>query len=222
MFTQIIKKQIELNERITPDWRQKDWELAIITECAEAIESTPWKWWKGGGVTDIDNLKVEAIDLLHFIISYGLSHLYESENIDYVVKDFSGKLLEEWHMAERDVAINGSAPHTDTLKLFLGAVLSYHEPSPLRFSKASYWLFALMLDLGMDIHEVRAMYFAKNLLNEYRQERGYKDPNSNYPKVINGVEDNVRFMAIVKEVGADSADLKAKAFARMDLSINSN
>ena len=213
MFTEIIKKQIELNERITSDWRQKDWELAIITECAEAIESTPWKWWKAGGVADIDNLKVEVIDLLHFIISYGLSHLYESGNIDYVVKDFSGKLLKEWQMAERDVFINGSAPHTDTLKLFLGAVLSYH---PLRFSKASYWLFALMLDLGMDIHEVRAMYFAKNLLNEYRQERGYKDPNGNYCKVIDGVEDNVHFLAIVKEIGADSADLKDKTFARMD------
>jgi hypothetical protein len=38
MFTNIIKKQIELNDSITADWRSKDWELAIITECAEAID----------------------------------------------------------------------------------------------------------------------------------------------------------------------------------------
>lgn len=73
-----------------------------------------------------------------------------------------------------------------------------------------------MLDLGIDIHEVRAMYFAKNLLNEYRQERGYKDPNGNYQKVINGVEDNVHFLAIVKGIGVGVYDLREKAFAKMD------
>lgn len=38
MFERIILKQIELNESITADWRQKDWELAIIVETAEAID----------------------------------------------------------------------------------------------------------------------------------------------------------------------------------------
>lgn len=216
MFTQIIQKQIELNERITPDWRAKDWELAIIVETAEAIDSLPWKWWKAGGVADIDNLKVEAIDLLHFIISYGLSHLYDGKNMDYAINDLAETLLEEWQIAQDDIAINGSAPNTDHLKFLLSALLSYNKDPALRFSIASYWLFALMLDLGMDIHEVRAMYFAKNLLNEYRQERGYKDPNGNYRKVIDGVEDNVHFLAIVREIGADSAELKAKAFTCMD------
>lgn len=213
MFTQIIKKQIELNERITPDWRQKDWELAIITECAEAIESTPWKWWKAGGVADIDNLKVEAIDLLHFIISYGLSYCHTSNPVDDIndlmVKEFSNSKITH----EKD---GKSMKIADMLKYMLSGQLSYNMDAQARFSVSCYWLFCLMLELGMDINEIRAMYFAKNLLNEYRQERGYKDPNGNYRKVINGVEDNVHFLAIVREVGADSAELKAKVFALMD------
>lgn len=133
MFAQIIKKQIELNERITADWRDKDWELSIIVETAEAIDSLPWKWWKAGGVADIDNLKVEAIDLLHFIISYGLSHLYDGKNMGYAINDLAESLLEEWQIAQDDIAINGSAPNTDHLKLSLSALLSYHEEPALRF-----------------------------------------------------------------------------------------
>jgi hypothetical protein len=69
----------------------------------------------------------------------------------------------------------------------------------------------------MNFDDVSVMYFAKNLLNEYRQLRGYNDPNGNYPKVINEVEDNVRFLAIVRELGHDAKNLKARAFSLMDI-----
>ena len=72
MFTKIVQKQIELNDSIMSNWRDQDWELAILVEAAEAIDSTAWKWWKAG-TDDIDNLKIEAIDLLHFMISNMLS-----------------------------------------------------------------------------------------------------------------------------------------------------
>ncbi len=217
MFTQIIRKQIELNNAITLDWRSKDWELAIITECAETIDSTAWKWWKAGS-EDIDNLKVEAIDLLHFIISYGLSRLYsEADGVTYPINDLNETLIEEWEIAQDDVSVNNSGFYkTDLIKFLLNALLSYQESPSTRFSRMTYQLFALILSLGMDAHEVRAMYMAKNLLNEYRQARGYKDPNSNYQKIINGVEDNAHFFAFVRELGHNHPDLKLASFEKMD------
>jgi dimeric dUTPase (all-alpha-NTP-PPase superfamily) len=215
MFAKIIKKQIELNESITHEWRAKDWELAIITECAEAIDSTAWKWWKAG-IDDIDNLKVEAIDLLHFVISYGLSCLYTSDNMAFAVNDIDETMSEEWEVAQDDINVNCCRSKTDLIKQLLSSLLAYNESPSSRFSKLVYWLFVLFLRLGMDSHEVRAMYMAKNLLNEYRQLRGYKDPNGNYCKVINGQEDNIHFLNIVKEIGVNSPYLKILAFAKMD------
>lgn len=219
MFERIILKQIELNEAITADWREKDWELAIIVETAEAIDSTPWKWWKAQKEVDFDNLKIETIDLLHFIISLGLSKInpdaYESNaELAGLINEL---MTEEWEAAQDELGVNASGAHTDHLKLFLSCILDFDEPSADRFTGALYWLFTLMMCLGMEHSDVNELYMTKNLLNEYRQLRGYKDPNANYPKVVNGVEDNVRFLNVIKELGHDHPELKETAFVLMDL-----
>jgi len=76
----VFKKQIELNERINPtlytdiqdpEIRKKwflNFELALRQECAEAVDSLSWKWWKKGE-DDWDNIKVELVDILHFWVS---------------------------------------------------------------------------------------------------------------------------------------------------------
>lgn len=138
MFERIILKQIELNEAITADWRQKDWELAIIVETAEAIDSTPWKWWKARKEVDIDNLKIEVIDLLHFFISYGLSKInYDQYESQSEVALFLDELMsEEWQVALDDMKVNSSGSNTDHLKLALSCILDYDEPAADRFTGA--------------------------------------------------------------------------------------
>ena len=76
----IFEKQIELNEKINPslysdiqdpEIRRKwflNFELAMRQECAEAIDSLNWKWWKKDE-EDWDNIKVELVDILHFWVS---------------------------------------------------------------------------------------------------------------------------------------------------------
>lgn len=76
----IFEKQIELNQRILPtlyddikdpEIRRKwfmNFELAMRQECAEAIDSLQWKWWKKGD-DDWDNMKIELVDILHFWVS---------------------------------------------------------------------------------------------------------------------------------------------------------
>lgn len=43
--------------------------LAIRQEVAELVDSVPWKWWAKYQKYDEQNVRVEIVDLLHFLIS---------------------------------------------------------------------------------------------------------------------------------------------------------
>jgi dimeric dUTPase (all-alpha-NTP-PPase superfamily) len=42
---------------------------AITQENSELVDSLQWKWWKKNQTMDLQNAKVEIIDLFHFLIS---------------------------------------------------------------------------------------------------------------------------------------------------------
>jgi dimeric dUTPase (all-alpha-NTP-PPase superfamily) len=59
-------------EDITPDqWHQK-LTLALLSEMAEALDGTDFKWWKNKKEKDPDYLKDEIVDMLHFLVSMAL------------------------------------------------------------------------------------------------------------------------------------------------------
>jgi len=84
----VVKKQVEFNRAtngehwlngLTTQSNSIDFDLAIKMECAEAIDSFKvWKWWKDTTDTtvDTDNLQVEVVDILHFVISDIVRSLY--------------------------------------------------------------------------------------------------------------------------------------------------
>jgi dimeric dUTPase (all-alpha-NTP-PPase superfamily) len=43
--------------------------LAIRQEVAELTDSVPWKWWAKYQKYDEQNVRVEIVDILHFLIS---------------------------------------------------------------------------------------------------------------------------------------------------------
>lgn len=71
--------QKALNERIgvhTDDMTEADrvkWILnycrAMSQELAELTDSVPWKWWAKYQQFDVQNARVEVVDLFHFLIS---------------------------------------------------------------------------------------------------------------------------------------------------------
>ncbi len=77
----IFALQKELNRKIGVDTdriqadpeAQKTWLLnyarAMSQEVAELTDSVPWKWWAKYQKLDLDNAKVEIVDLLHFLVS---------------------------------------------------------------------------------------------------------------------------------------------------------
>lgn len=79
MLQDLFEKQMALNQRIgvnPPDMdeaEQIQWVLnytrAASQELAELIDSVPWKWWAKYQKFDLQNARVEVVDLFHFLIS---------------------------------------------------------------------------------------------------------------------------------------------------------
>ncbi len=86
MLQEIIEEQLKLNKKIVDNFGdiiytdninlKRKWLNNMITamqcECSELMESSGWKWWKKLSDWDEDtlhNLKVETVDILHFLIS---------------------------------------------------------------------------------------------------------------------------------------------------------
>ena len=71
--------QAELNKRIGVDTSNMDeadkikWTLnysrALQQENAELVDSVPWKWWAKYQKFDVQNARVEVVDMLHFLVS---------------------------------------------------------------------------------------------------------------------------------------------------------
>ena len=76
---QIFDMQEALNSRIGVHLRdlseeeRTKWVLnytrAMQQEMAELVDSVPWKWWARYQEFDLQNARVEVIDLFHFLIS---------------------------------------------------------------------------------------------------------------------------------------------------------
>jgi len=79
MLREIFSCQKMLNRRIGVDTdsmneeEQVKWLLnycrALSQEIAELTDSVPWKWWAKYQKYDRDNVRVEIVDMLHFLVS---------------------------------------------------------------------------------------------------------------------------------------------------------
>jgi dimeric dUTPase (all-alpha-NTP-PPase superfamily) len=117
MLKEMFRMQTELNKRIgvgTPDTmteeEQQRWILnycrAMTQEIAELTDSVPWKWWAKYQKFDIQNARVEVVDLFHFLISaaeiLGMSaddvfNYYEAKNKVNFQRQDSGYTAKDEH-----------------------------------------------------------------------------------------------------------------------------
>lgn len=181
LYDEMFELQDNFNENTIKDWKNAklNWYRAIWMEAAEAVDSTPWKWWKKGE-TDMANLEVELVDIWHFIMSYlmesnidikntsNYSYLFEDGRVDLdidvaeVLEDISLLALEK----NRDFGIDQSL-----IPMFLYAWKS----------------------IGRSVEDLYKSYIIKNCLNKFRQDNGYKTGTyiKLWKKDDGVVEDNV-------------------------------
>ncbi|MFA7202531.1 MAG: dUTP diphosphatase [Candidatus Caldatribacteriota bacterium] len=178
----IFEKQNNLNVHTNgPDWKtlKLPWYRAWVIECFEIMEYLPWKWWKKSKEINLEQIKLEVIDILHF----GVSNIIESEKlidnkIDFIINSF------------KYYKIN-TEPLEKQIENFVLISLETKQFDIACFVK-------ICKSLEMNIHEIYKLYIGKNILNKFRQNHGYKQ--NQYIKIWNGKEDNTYLMSIIEKI----------------------
>ena len=192
IFEKMVKLQHQFNKQVAEDYLDKNfnWNSAIIAESGELLDSLGYKWWKKQE-PDMENVKVEAIDLLHFVISdilqlnYNYKESLEASFIDETISEFEESFTSDIYEKEFE----------DEDLFGLVNMLNYNEIP--RFAT----LKIIFKKLDMSNEDVYIAYITKNCLNKFRQDNGYKD--GSYIKNWNGREDNIVAFEIANEWGAD-------------------
>lgn len=178
--------QDRLNEITTPEWRTNrtisECQVAILDEISEFLGSVPWKWWKATGEIDRWNMKIEAVDILHFCLStVMLTTRYETNRELYFG-------LPDNTARQQDVLItDGQLDHEHFINVIHDLIV---------FSDDVYYVNEFLKAVNLTSEELSAIYMAKATLNEIRQNGGYKD--GTYIKNYEGIEDNYRLRDIVE------------------------
>lgn len=197
MQTQIqvmLDLQDAMNTRVHSDWRQQgfEWYRAIWIECAELMDHYGWKWWKKQ-TPDIDQVKLEVIDIWHF----GLSML--------LVNNTSATMIEE--QLSSAFKKESANDFLESVELFAGDVLVSKTFSIEKFT-------CMLTASGMSFDELYTGYVGKNVLNFFRQDHGYKE--GTYHKLWGGKEDNEHLVELVNTIDTSANDFKEKLYAALD------
>ena len=78
--------------------------------------------------------------------------------------------------------------------------------------------FDLVVMSGLDLETLYRLYVGKNILNQFRQDNGYKD--GSYIKEWNGKEDNVVMKRIWEENSDIKPDVLYKELAKLYIALN--
>ncbi|QHJ81152.1 MAG: hypothetical protein [Bacteriophage sp.] len=191
----LLGMQDTLNSYIHPQWQQQNFNfgLAINDEVMEIHGHLGWKWWKEGygvGLTEgnLAQVKLEVIDILHFV----LSHCWNDWDTNVILDYFN------------DVMFNG-----DSLEEILDCNIAERGNGTYMIEA---WA-ALARYVGLTEHEIIQTYTQKYVLNKFRQDHGYKD--GSYVKVWDHeffskpMEDNEvleRTVATIAQEGGDVTD----------------
>ena len=201
---QMLKLQQQLNDAtngegwekgITRNGKRIDWKRCTYLECAELIESYPWKHWKNiDAQPDYDNIKIEAVDIWHFIMSQGLED-YKIQNLG-TVEDLSNAITQLGNYA----AFLSETIPTD--RDYYEQIEVVENLMKVLFCQGSTTeLMEAFLDVaiqsGLNLDSLYKLYVGKNILNQFRQDHGYKE--GSYIKIWNGQEDNVTMQRILDE-----------------------
>ncbi len=196
----MLTLQHRMNTKVHPQWisQRYEWYRAIWIECGELIEHYGYKWWKKQ-TPDIEQVRLEAIDIWHF----GLSALFVdnaepvTDGIDKIADNVAAE-LQKHKYGGQDVRTA-----TEALAAF---ALNHHQFSVSLFAD-------LMHACELNFDELYRHYVGKNVLNFFRQDNGYKD--GTYQKQWHGREDNEHLMELLRELDSGSDAFADNLYAEL-------
>ena len=190
----MLKLQDQLNCVINPSWLQAGypWHRAIMVEAVELLDHVGWKWWKHQE-PNLAQAKLELVDIWHFVLS---------RKLDGCDGDFNDAADDLVYMVDAADRIMSQTTHERIDALTYEAGQGY-------FSQDAFM--GLMQDFGLTWDELYATYIAKNVLNIFRQDHGYRA--GSYRKDWLGKEDNEVLDILMKGFPDESPE---QLYARLE------
>lgn len=182
IITLMLQQQEKLNNNICIEWRKKNfpWYRAIIMECAELMDCFPWKWWSDKNKEiDFDNVKIEVVDIWHFILSW----IIETNNYDLLIY-----CLSKVYDSRRKMYKN--------ILFYIDHIIYHSIIEDLHF--VLIYFFKLLKLCNISFEELAKIYFGKNILNRFRQNNGIKQ--GEYKRVWDGIEDNKVMLNMINAI----------------------
>ena len=193
---QMLEMQQQLNDATggigwehgyTNKGKRIDWQRCIYLEAAELVDSYPWKHWKNiNGTPDYDNIKIEIVDIWHFVMSEALRDYKVNQKgaIDKLTSDIIKVVNYQQFTKDVKPLDEDIYKQIAWVESFIKTLFTSEDVLTII---DAFFDMAYHLQVNLDI--LYRLYIGKNILNKFRQDHGYKE--GKYIKQWNGVEDNV-------------------------------
>ena len=206
----MLQLQAQLNEStngedwtkgVTKNGKTINWRRCIYMECAEMVDSFSWKHWKSiNQEPDWNNLQIEVVDVWHFIMSLAIENY--SKNLKGGIEDLALNISQLTSFSTIDTRNNKFGFQDKVIEKVENIIRLALEEGELKLEELLSEFFDLVVMSGLDLETLYRLYVGKNILNQFRQDNGYKD--GSYVKVWDGEEDNV----VMKRIWEDNGDIK--------------
>ena len=191
---EMLDLQNKINEKVHPHWREQnfEWYRAIWIECAELLDHYGWKWWKKQSPNQAQ-IELELVDIWHF----GLSILLSNYDIEKSISLISEGMIDQ----------RGSGKFRENLEDFTSNTLQTRSFDLKRFNQ-------VMNDVGLTFEKLYVGYISKNVLNSFRQDKGYQA--GTYIKDWGGIEDNEYLIRLASKIDPKSENFSSELYTLME------
>jgi dimeric dUTPase (all-alpha-NTP-PPase superfamily) len=195
-LTTMLEMQDRMNRKVHADWIAQGfaWHRALWIECGELIEHHGYKWWKKQE-PDWDHVRLEVVDIWHF----GMSMRFDGCNTP---ADIAREMIDELQAEPpQELAL------LEAVEALAGEVLVAR-----RFHASRFW--GVMQAAGLDPDALFTAYVGKNVLNFFRQDRGYKQ--GTYQKMWQGREDNEHLAELARSLDSGAPGYAERLYEALD------
>jgi dimeric dUTPase (all-alpha-NTP-PPase superfamily) len=208
---QMLQLQQQLNDNtngkewekgITKNGKIIDWKRCAYLECAELIESYPWKHWKSIDASpDYENIKIETVDIWHFIMSLALQEYYLGNlgDINQLAQDITNTPNYDAFCQDIKPTDKNYYEQIECVEELIKDLFCQSTTTKIIES-----FFEVAMQSSLNLDTLYKLYIGKNILNQFRQDNGYKQ--GTYIKIWNNKEDNVIMQEILDSQDDISAD----------------
>ena len=191
---EMLDLQNKINEKVHPHWREQnfEWYRAIWVECAELLDHYGWKWWKKQSPNQAQ-IELELVDIWHF----GLSILLSNYDIEKSISLISEGMIDQ----------RASGKFRENLEDFTSNTLQTRSFDLKRFNQ-------VMNDVGLTFEKLYVGYISKNVLNSFRQDKGYQA--GTYIKDWGGIEDNEYLIRLASKIDPKSENFSSELYTLME------